>query len=177
MPPQRIVGLDLSLVATGYYVVDAGVEKGGLIAPGKLSGVRRLDHILTAVRALLVAPYETLAVVEDFSFGSKGQAVFQIAGLGYLVRHFLWQSKIPTLLVPPALLKKYVTGSGNADKTVMLKEIYKRWGADINDDNVGDAYALARIGTAHVVGATGLTAFQVDVLKKVRELNSTGDLP
>ncbi len=177
MPQQRIVGLDLSLVATGYYVVDAGAEKGGLIEPGKLSGVRRLDHILTAVNALLIAPYQTLAVVEDFSFGSKGKAVFQIAGLGYLVRHLLWSKKITTLLVPPALLKKYVTGAGNADKTVMLKEIYKRWGADINDDNIGDAYALARIGVAHVAGYAGLTAFQVDVLKKVRELNSEGDLP
>jgi hypothetical protein len=27
----------------------------------------------------------------------------------------------------------------------MLKEIYKRWGADFNDDNLGDAYALARM--------------------------------
>src|SRR5579859_548629 len=103
MPPQRIVGLDLSLVATGYYVVDAGVEKGGLIAPGKLSGVRRLDHILTAVRALLVAPYETLAVVEDFSFVIKAKAFFKLGGFVFFGGHFFGQPKIPTLFAPPAL--------------------------------------------------------------------------
>lgn len=175
MLPQRIVGLDLSLNATGYYIVEPNAERGGLIQPGKLSGVRRLDHILTQVSAIVGIP-NTLAVVEDFSFGSKGKAVFQIAGLGYLIRHMLWRNSVPTLLVPPALLKKYVTGAGNSDKTVMLKEIYKRWGADINDDNIGDAYALARIGVAHGC-PVGLTAFQIDALKKVRELNPTGDLP
>lgn len=175
MGTPRIVGLDLSLNSTGFYVVESAGEASGLIQPGKLTGVRRLDHVLTHVSKIVGVP-NTLVVVEDFSFGSKGQAVFQIAGLGYLVRHMLWRNSVPTLLVPPTMLKKYVTGSGNADKSIVLKEIFKRWGKDINDDNVADAYGLARIGVAHVAGVTGLTTFQIEALEKIRKLN-TGDLP
>lgn len=167
--PARIVGLDLSLTATGYCIVDRqdGLKfTTGIVTAGKLLGLARIDSILSQVSSF-VDPH-TLVVIEDFSFGSKGQAVFQIAGLGYLVRHCLWKQGIPTLFVAPSTLKKFVTGAGNSDKSVMLKEIFKRWGADINDDNAGDAYGLARIGMAHAGIDADLTAFQKEALTKVK---------
>jgi crossover junction endodeoxyribonuclease RuvC len=172
MTPTRIVGLDLSLTATGYSVIDlpGTYFNTGVLEPGKLTGLARIDLILNYVVGF--AKTGSLFVIEDFSFGSKGQAVFQIAGLGFIVRHALWKLGIQTIFVAPTTLKKFVTGAGNSDKSVMLKEIFKRWGADINDDNAGDAYGLARIGMAHAGIDTELTAFQMEALAKVKKTES-----
>lgn len=35
---------------------------------------------------------------------------------------------------------------GNADKNIVIKEVYKRWQFDTNDDNIADAFVLNRIG-------------------------------
>lgn len=170
MDVERIVGLDLSLTATGYYVFDTPPKMdGGLLETGKLDGLARMDSILSQVDSL-VDPL-TLAVIEDFSFASKGRAVFQIGGLGFLVRHRLWKQGIRTLFVAPTLVKKFVTGAGNSEKSMMLKEVYKRWGADFQDDNVADAYALARIGRAYLGWEDKpLTSFQKEVLDKLRSM-------
>lgn len=169
---QRIVGLDLSLTATGFYIFDlnpakdCSTESGGLLSTGKLEGLARLDSLLSQVQAL-VDPV-TLAVIEDFSFASHGQAVFQIGGLGWMIRHRLWKDKVQTLLCAPSQVKKFATGKGNAEKALMLKEVYKRWHMDFSDDNVADAYTLARIGRAFITWDLDLTSFQFEVLQKLR---------
>ena len=57
------------------------------------------------------------------------------------------------LKVPPMTLKKYATGKGNAKKQEMLMQIYKRWGAEFNDDNAADSYALARLVSKNSIDA------------------------
>lgn len=49
------------------------------------------------------------------------------------------------LQVPPATLKKYVTGKGTGQKNLMLMETYKKWNVTFTDDNAADSYGLARI--------------------------------
>jgi hypothetical protein len=58
----------------------------------------------------------------------------------------------PTLVAPQAL-KKYVTGKGAGDKAIIIKKAYQKWGVDIDDDNMVDAYALARLGEALLCGS------------------------
>lgn len=171
---KRILGIDLSLTGTGYSLWGSQYSHDeGLINTDKMIGLARIDHILNDIMYLIdiehKAGTELLVVMEDFSFGSKGSALFQIAGLGYLVRHWLWKENIDFVLVPPTVLKKFVTGVGNSDKNVILKEIYKRWGEDINDDNIGDAYGLARIGKALLEWDTDLVGFQKDALKQLNK--------
>jgi crossover junction endodeoxyribonuclease RuvC len=173
---SRVLGLDLSLTGTGWYeynkpdpehAMETYLDASGLIETKKMIGLDRIHFILTEVMKLVNK--QTLIIVEDFSFGSKGSALFQIAGLGYIVRHELWSQGIDFILVPPTVLKKFVTGAGNSDKSVMLKEIYKRWQADINDDNIGDAYGLCRIGRAILEWDTELIGFQKDALKQLNK--------
>jgi crossover junction endodeoxyribonuclease RuvC len=166
---KRVVGLDLSLTATGWYIFDARGEgwdgNFGVIDAPKLSGLDRMDSLLSQVQAL--TDPTTLAVIEDFSFASKGRAVFEIGGFGYLVRHALRKRGVEMLLVAPTLVKKFATGKGNADKSLVLKEVYKRWQADFEDDNVADAYVLARIGMVYLTGDY-VTSFQQEVMDKLR---------
>jgi crossover junction endodeoxyribonuclease RuvC len=50
--------------------------------------------------------------------------------------------------VTPTVLKKFVSGNGNANKDIILKEVYRRWGMDLNDHNLADAFVLTKIGEA-----------------------------
>src|SRR5665213_1886746 len=100
---NRILGLDLSLTGTGWCLNDKETDSMGLIETDKMIGIPRIDHIL--VETMKLVDMDTLVIVEDFSFGSKGSALFQIAGLGYVIRHSLWCKNIDFILVPPTVLK------------------------------------------------------------------------
>ena len=144
-----ILGLDLSLTGTGWCISQLEgcllpTPEWNVVETKGLGDFDRLDHILNKILALLTN--KPLVILEDFSFASKGHAVFQIGGLGYLVRHALWKLGIPFLVVAPTLLKKFVAGKGNVDKNVILKEVFKRWQFDTDDDNIADAFVLMQIG-------------------------------
>ncbi len=169
---KRILGLDLSLTGTGWCLWGSEYNHDeGLIDTDGMSDLTRMDHILTEIAAK-VPPSEnnendTLVVMEDFSFASKGAALFQIAGLAYIIRHWLWKNNIQFLLVPPTVLKKFVAGAGNVDKNIMLLKTYKLWGEEFSDDNICDAYGLARIGRSILGWDTELKDYQKEALKQL----------
>ena len=110
----RILALDLSLVRTGVCRPDG---RTSCIATGALRGMRRLDAIARNVQELARAEAADLFVLEGYSFGSKGRAVFDIAELGGCVRFLLYRLGIPYVDVPPATLKKYATAAATAART------------------------------------------------------------
>jgi len=59
------------------------------------------------------------------------------------------------IVVQPAVLKKFVTGKGNADKTKMALRVSARWKFEPESDrggNLVDAYALYQYGLALAAG-------------------------
>src|ERR1700690_2602661 len=94
-----------------------------------------------------------LIAIEGYSYGSK--AGREMAGeLGGVLRHMLWHCGFTYIDVPPTTLKQYVTGKGNAQKSMMIKEVYKKWQYEAADDNEADAYSLARLAADYHLGAT-----------------------
>jgi len=81
-------------------------------------------------------------------------ALVQIAGMNYMVRDVLhkWYNagdiKNDFIIVTPTQLKKYATSKGNCGKDIIIKEIYKKYKIDFNDNNLADAFVLAKIGQA-----------------------------
>jgi crossover junction endodeoxyribonuclease RuvC len=72
----------------------------------------RLDRIVREVQAHACGG--DLVVIEGYSFGSQGRAVFDIAEPGAGVRFLLYRLGIPFADVPPATLKKFATGKGRS---------------------------------------------------------------
>lgn len=83
---------------------------------------------------------------EGYAYGSKFRRE-ELGELGGVMRLALVQTFPPHLLraVAPTTVKKYVTGSGRADKDKMMLAVYMRWKHESSSHDAADAYALARI--------------------------------
>lgn len=109
-------------------------------------GVSRISEIFEEFDAYLEATQSSLAgaAIEGYAYSAKG-AVFNLGELGGVLRLALYKRNIRTIEVPPTYLKKFLTGKGTSPKNVMLKEAYRLYEIDINDDNDCDAFALALV--------------------------------
>lgn len=63
--------------------------------------------------------------IEGYSYGSKGQAIFQIAENGGLLKYRLAECKLKYGIIVPSVVKKLATGKGNADKEKMYEAFTK----------------------------------------------------
>ena len=156
----RVLGLDLSLTATGYAYNEEDI---GVIR-SKAKGERRLAEIRDAVEEF--AFEADVVVLEGYSYASANQA-HQIGELGGVIRLTLWQRRKPFAEVPPAVLKKYATGKGNADKDAMLAAAIRRFGFEGDNNNAADAWLLRAMGQAEYVAWNGITDYQREALGKV----------
>jgi crossover junction endodeoxyribonuclease RuvC len=170
-----IFGIDPSLTSTGYCVRDNGKTYAiGTILPKKLRGVERLLYIEKQLDELCISHLHTgdirdLVVIEGYSFGSQGRAIFQIGELGGVIRRYLHLMEIPWVEVSPASLKKFVTGKGNTKKEHIMMHVLKRWGVECNNNNEADAFGLAMIGEC-LSGKATETQAQADVIKALKEV-------
>lgn len=138
-----VVGLDLSLTATGWANV-AGVSG---VYRTKATGTERLAALRRAVDILVGAGLDSadLIVIEGYSFGSRNGGE-KLGELGGVIRLLLHDRGVRWVEAPPATLKKYATGKGNAGKNDVKAAARKRLGWGGEDDNEADALWLRAIG-------------------------------
>lgn len=154
----RIIGLDISLTGTGLadFNWDGGnatrvirsTSNGKTVADQFI----RLRDIVREVDELIsfMGPHPALVVIEGPSYGSRGAGTWDRAGLWWLVVCLILDRRYPLAVVPPAVLKKYATGRGNADKTAMAVALQKRADLELGDDNRVDAWWLGAMGRDHL---------------------------
>lgn len=133
-PTLRVVGLDLSMTATGI----CGPDGETVTVKTRAVSDRRLVDIANA--AYEISKGCDLAVIEDLPTHAKSAG---ITGMVHgAVRAALLGVGIPYVLITPASLKKYATGKGNAGKPDMAVAAFKRAGLEFGDDNQVDAWWL-----------------------------------
>ena len=165
-----VLGLDASLTGTGYcWLIGDKVSDAGVIK-SKLRGVERLADIRSELGDILDGALccgLKLVCLEGYSFGSQGRAVFNIGELGGVIRCMLYDKGIEWVEVAPSTLKKFACGKGNVKKDQIALHVYKRWGYTAPDNNVADAYVLARIGQELLSPSGDLTKAQEEVIEKI----------
>lgn len=150
---MNVLGLDLSLTATGYAV--PGLQ-GVIKPPGSArKGMARLDHIRSVVIGLIDNYGIGLVMVEGYSFASRQSHAHALGELGGLIRWSLWKCGVGYVDVSPSTLKMFATGKGNAPKNAVLAEAINRLGYEGHDDNEADALWLQELGVM-LLGDTGL---------------------
>ena len=143
---MRILAIDPSLNGTGLCYPDGKTANAPKTA---LKGPLRLWKLRQDLRDTLDSARPDLVVLEDYSYGSKGRSVFQIAEWGGVLRLTLHEMGFPVAFVPPTSLKAWATGKGNANKATMVSEITKRSGQTFATDDQADAWGLWAMASQH----------------------------
>lgn len=197
--PVKVLGIDPSLTCTSLVLTVrfgehdlCGVEKHECelaervaksldplvqhhvdrIVGGDLRGVERLDRFDTELESYLGDVGEVdLAVIEGYAYGAEMKR--EVLGeLGGVIRMALWRNRVPYMIVAVPTLKKFTMGRGNTPKSMMIKEVYKRWGFEAGDDNDADAYALSMLGQEWL--RPNRTKKLEEMLKKVERVARRG---
>lgn len=164
------MGIDPSLTATGIIILDDGkvIHQEVLKNRPKLSTIARVQDIYTQITNIVYKFTPQIIVIEGLSFASRGQGTDATFYLGWRIREELTLHLMPWIEVTPTQVKKFATGKGNSGKDIIIKEVYKRWGYDTDDNNLADAYVMAQIGRAYLGDSEKLTAFQKDIIAQLR---------
>ena len=176
-----IVGIDFSLnspaicVSTGsfkfedcyfYYLTSKKKHIGNMM--NNILGtehieyknpIERFANLSTWALTIINKLTDPQIFIEGYSYGSKGQAVFQIAENGGILKYRLKQYDYKILV--PSVIKKFATGKGNADK----QKMYEQFITDTNTNlmkafdiptlnnpitDIIDAYYIAKAGYENI---------------------------
>lgn len=175
---SSIIGLDPSLTHTaGFHALGEVIPKiRGFALKSKPKAHENPLTRLRCIRAVFEAELAAceanappgLLFVEGYAFGAK-YAREALGELGGMLRLAAFERGWSLIVVPPTVLKAYVTGKGTAPKELMILECYKRWEYEAPDNNAADAYALMRLGLDYVAHQSGamLPKRVVDLLGKL----------
>lgn len=167
---MRISAFDLSLTGTGYATYSdrfSAIAYHTITPPKGMVGLERLDWICKEVVSL--AQGTEFIVFEGFSFGSNDPGTQERIGLAFLLRHWCWKQQIPFLCVAPTQVKKFATGRGNAEKSLIMREVFRRWNVEARNDNEADAVTLLQIGRCLAGEIQPETVPQREVLEALRK--------
>lgn len=167
---EKCMGLDLSLSSTGICVGAGKPECDYHKAlSNKLRGIPRLAMIRDKVVDIAKYYKPAIICIEGYAFGRQNGR--EAAGeLGGVVKVALSEAGYDVVVVSPGQLKKFATGSGNADKIKVATSVLKRWGVTFDSDDETDAFVLHLIAAAlSDKDALELTAYQKEVVQAILE--------
>jgi len=158
---NHVTALDLSLDATGIAKnhPEDSLFLGTLST--KLTGMDRLDWIFQNV--IRHCEGADLVVIERMVTSRFAVSVQERSGLWFLVSHELWKRDVKVVPVAPSQIKKFVTGKGIAEKSVMVREVWRNWQIEAAGDDEADAAGMLKIGEC-LLGAECRTQAQRDVV-------------
>lgn len=164
------MGIDPSLLSTG--VCYTGHTE--VIKTSPILGMERLVLILREISERMDGDLTTHACIEGY-YITPGRMMNTIgmAELGGAIKLLCRSRGLPTIVVPPATLKKYITGKGNADKQMVMQAVKKRWGKSFTSNDMADAYGLFMFGTEWLADKVGVRR---GASNKVSLLNSNSAL-
>lgn len=149
----RIVGIDPSLRSVGWVVRSQGGYLSGIVSAPKLPVESYLNRYQKIVRGLCTRVQKgDMIILEDYAVyipkrGQVPQSVIQLIELGGILRLSLRnRTSYHPILVPPAVLKKFATGKGRAQKDQVMLSVYKTWGLEFDTHDETDAWVLSQIG-------------------------------
>ena len=172
------LGLDLSLTGSGICIIDENYE---IIFKTKLTtkqfGVERLFILEQQLQKVLNTYNENikLCAIESPSFNSgkgegSGGRLFDIGEWNGPVKLNLFKRGLDFVVASPLQLKKFIIGKaekGSFTKDLIMLDIYRKYGVEIRENNIADAYVLSRIAHDFFMKPKGLSKAENEVLAKM----------
>lgn len=143
---MKIMGIDQSFSGTGVCILDnEKMTLSKLIVP-TTKGVYRLVEIKNALVGIYKETSPDFVYMEKYMFTPQRAMAFELGELaGAIKAAFVEMGKIP-VVVYTTHLKKFITGSGVAEKSLILLKVFKKFGIEFNNNNLADAFLIAKIG-------------------------------
>jgi len=170
---NRIVTIDPSISCTGIafgttaadvQVVSCASKPSGDSVPQRLA---RFERLVADIERYLEEHDTELILIEGYAFGSKNSQQHKLAEFGGLLRWHLLDHCPRILEVPPACLKQFATGKGNAKKDMVMAHVADRWDRLFENSDQADAYVLFRLGLVIEGREKAGNQIQRDVVRKV----------
>lgn len=176
------MGIDQSLNGTAIVIlpennnISARIEE--VTSPEKYDYIAKLNYIYTHIAGILWDALPVIVVMEDYSYGSKFNRE-KLGEVGACVKLAFYKYKMENnsdaklFIVTKGQANKFLCNKGNLQKSDIKLEVYKKWGLDTHNDNIADAYLLAKIGQA--INDIGTCKFEYerkiiqDILKPKQE--------
>ena len=166
------VGLDMSLSSTGFCCKEGSTLTVDTIKTTPrtcANDLARLRHICSEVMKRIPQNTRMICIEDYFTPSNRGQigSALKLVALGTITRMALFEAGFPFYVVAPGTLKKFITGKGNAQKSMIIKEVYKRYGVECGDDNQADAYGLMLLAEGLAGCPDDYPKFQVECVDKL----------
>lgn len=120
-----------------------------------MSFINIVNAVMGIIKLMSEGTDEVVMCIEGVSYGSKTKttAVFDLAGLNYMIRSMMVElckdEAFNMYVTPPAMVKKFATGIGNANKDLVI-DVFMMYFPDLSDvpkvDDIADAYFMAKLG-------------------------------
>jgi crossover junction endodeoxyribonuclease RuvC len=163
-----VMGIDQSKRHTGVCVLatDGTLASTSLIEPPKtLKADEHLLFIRERLTQILKNYSPKIIVMEGYSFSSLNKK-FDLGEVGAVVKLCAHDAQAQLYVCAPTLLKKFITGRGDASKDDIRTHTLALYGIDIPDDNEADAHGLAQLAL-QIHESTTNKRFQLDVVRQV----------
>ena len=153
----RFLGIDPGLNFTGWGVVEyksadsfSYVASGVIKTSTKTIHAERLNQIFLKSLEIIRRYTPEVVAIEDTYVNVNNQSSIKLAQAKAATIIATSQSKIPLVEYPAKKVKKTITGTGNADKSQMIKMI-KYWlpNVSIKISDEADALAIALCYASH----------------------------
>ena len=167
---MKIVGLDLSLTATGIATPEGPeVLRYRMPVPANdYDRAHRLKHLGVMIDR---RTRDADVVIIESPFNSKYSS-WQLGELFGVVKVVLLKRGVPFQMIAPATLKKFGTGRGNADKNMMLAAAIRDLDYQGSDHNEADALFLRLLGSAWYLnvarGESFAPKYRLDVVRSIK---------
>jgi len=167
------IGIDQSYSGFGITFMDmVSGDYETIVFKAESTGVDRLvfinDTLANLVQNRVLRAKEVVVAMEGYAFGA--QMAHMAGELGAVVKLFCWvtfkglHGQYP-YIIPPTVLKKYVTGKGTGvKKNEMLLHVFKKFGQEFPDDNAADSYALA-----HLAANRASLAYEREIYQQIQD--------
>jgi Holliday junction resolvasome RuvABC endonuclease subunit len=176
-PAKRVLGIDPSLTSTGWAYREGDTVITGRIATDSLRGPWRLHYAVSRLEEIVRKARPDLVVYEDYAYnrgkGNKSMTgTFDMAELGGVFKRMLWHGGFDVVMVPPTVLKLFVTGKGGVrgqtakeKKAMVMSHLYSDFGVRIHQHDEADAAGLMLLGEYR----TGFPSIYFPALKSDRQ--------
>lgn len=153
---MNIIGIDLGSQKAAYTIITGDVSAPAfdthLVVPTNPKDAMevRFETILDVLGDVIDKISPELVICE-YPFNIQGNARILVEMFG-VVRYHCLRDSIPFVVLPQTKIKKYVTGSGKAEKSDMRMQVFKEYNLDLSEDEA-DSFWIAHMGMTFLYGS------------------------